>query len=186
MEPSKLTRANHGERSLMAPVTWEHDIPAPATLSSAEGTERTPQFEPAELADFGEGEGERTVVTTAAYELRPRFTGRTRAIAQLQELTDKAFDDGQVGFAVITGEPGMGKSRIVSELIARVRTMHPTTMAIQGVADENAHAYGPVARALTVRFGLRARRGPRRVAATRSRLASRTSCRRPRSRRSRT
>jgi len=135
----------------MAPVTWEHNTPAPGSLSGAEGTERTPQFEP---ADFGEGEEERTVVTKTAYELRSRFTGRSRAIAQLQELTDKAFDEGQVGFAVITGEPGMGKSRIVSELIARVRTVHPTTVAVQGIADENARAYGPVARALTVRFGL--------------------------------
>lgn len=151
MDISKLTRANEGDWTAMSPVTWEGHTPLPPGHPGPDGTDRTPQFEP---ADFGEGEGERTVVTNAAYELRPRFTGRTRAIAQLQELTDKAIDDRQVGFAVIIGEPGMGKSRIVSELAARVRTMHPTAMVFQGIADENAHAYGPVARALTVRFGL--------------------------------
>jgi tetratricopeptide (TPR) repeat protein len=55
---------------------------------------------------------------------------------------------------VITGDPGMGKSRLVSELVARARTMYPNAVVLQGTADENAPAYGPVARALTVRFGL--------------------------------
>ncbi|MDQ3369441.1 MAG: tetratricopeptide repeat protein [Myxococcota bacterium] len=148
----------------MAPLTWDSSTPEPA-VQPAEGTERTPQFEPAELdpGDFGEGDNERTVVTSAAYELRPRFTGRSAAIARLQELTDKAFDtqvtvDPATGnrsvFVVITGEPGMGKSRIISELVARSRTLHPSTVVLQGIADENAPAYGPVARALTSRFGL--------------------------------
>ncbi|MBA3464817.1 MAG: tetratricopeptide repeat protein [Deltaproteobacteria bacterium] len=145
------------------PVTWEPNTPLPATLPTSDGTERTPQFEPADLAGgdgFGESEGERTMVVSAAYELRPKFTGRTRAIAQLQELADKAFDARQIGFAVILGEPGMGKSRMISELIARIRTTHPTAMAVTGVADENANAYGPVARALTTRFSLVAGEDP--------------------------
>ena len=149
----------------MSPVTW--DSGATPHVVPADGTERTPSFSTAELADladlgdgFGEGEGERTVVVSAAYELRPRFTGRTRAIAQLQELADRAFDDRQTGFALVLGEPGMGKSRLVSELVARVRTSHPTVVALTGVADENARAYGPVARALTTRFGLVAGEDP--------------------------
>ena len=138
------------------PVTWENSTPMPQNEG---GTERTPSFELSDLVDldgggFGEGEGERTVVATGMYELRPRFTGRARAIAQLQELADKAFDDKQSGFVVLLGEPGMGKSRLISELVARVRTMHPALLAMTGVADENAAAYGPVARALTTRFGL--------------------------------
>ena len=138
----------------VAPLTWDQNTPAPNAVQTPppiEGTERTPTFEP---ADFGEGEGERTVVTSAAYELRPRFTGRAAAIAKLQELTDTAFENKQLAFAVITGEPGMGKSRMVQELVARARTMHPNVVVLQGVADENAPAYGPIARALTTRFGL--------------------------------
>jgi hypothetical protein len=74
----------------VAPLTWDQNTPAPSaapTPPPMEGTERTPTFEP---ADFGEGENERTVVTSAAYELRPRFTGRAAAIAKLQALTDTA------------------------------------------------------------------------------------------------
>ncbi len=143
------------------PVTWEPNTPLPSALPGPDGTERTPTFDPSELGDgFGEGEGERTMVISSAYELRPRFTGRTRTIARLQELADKAFDTRELGFAVILGEPGMGKSRMISELIARIRTTHPTVVAVSGVADENANAYGPVARALTTRFGLVAGEDP--------------------------
>ena len=147
------------------PVTWEPNTPLPGALPGPEGTERTPTFEAADLIGkdgdgFGESEGERTMVVSAAYELRPKFTGRTRAIAQLQELADKAFDARQIGFAVILGEPGMGKSRMISELVARVRTTHPTVVAVTGIADENSNAYGPVARALTTRFGLGAGEDP--------------------------
>lgn len=146
------------------PVTWEPNTPLPSAMAEPEGTERTPTFEPADLGlggdGFGESDGERTMVVSAAYELRPKFTGRTRAIAKLQELADRAFEARELGFAVILGEPGMGKSRMISELVARVRTTHPTAVAVSGVADENANAYGPVARALTTRFGLVAGEDP--------------------------
>ena len=75
----------------MAPVTWDPNTPLPGAYTSEGGTEPTPTFEP---ADFGEGEGERTVVVSAA--VRPASAvhrPRPRAIAQLQELTDKAFDE---------------------------------------------------------------------------------------------
>ncbi|MGE0401489.1 MAG: tetratricopeptide repeat protein [Kofleriaceae bacterium] len=146
----------------MAPVTLDYNTPLPGALPTKPGedirTEQTPTFEMTDLADlgdgFGEGENERTVVVSAAYELRPKFTGRARAIQQLVELADKAFTQSVTGFAVITGDAGMGKSRMVAELVARLRETHPTTTTLTGIADENAHAYGPVARALTVRFGL--------------------------------
>ena len=148
------------------PLTWDHSGPGlvPSNLrepsaasSSGHIPISTPEvIDPAqtfEPADF-DAEGVRTILTAPAYELRPRFTGRTRAIEQLQELTLKAFDRRGSGFAVVIGEPGMGRSRMINELAARVRVEHPTTRLFQGVADENAHAYGPVARALTVRFGI--------------------------------
>jgi tetratricopeptide (TPR) repeat protein len=139
----------------MAPLTWDRHTPAPNRDQLADtlsGTEPTPTFEPSE---FGEGEGERTVITTASpYDLKSKFTGRTASIRQIEELTAKAFDQRQLAFCVVVGEPGMGKSRIVHELVARTKSMHPNLLVAAGVADENAHAYGPVARALTVRFGL--------------------------------
>ncbi len=157
MDPSNFSRARGASIPFLGtevmPLTWDQSTPMPNATATpnAEGTERTPTFEP---ADFGEGDGERTAITTAAFELRPRFTGRAGAIARLQELTDKAFADHALAFVLVTGEPGMGKSRMISELVARIRTTHPTTVVLTGIADENAPAYGPVARALTVRFGL--------------------------------
>ncbi|MFT3699420.1 MAG: tetratricopeptide repeat protein [Kofleriaceae bacterium] len=105
--------------------------------------------------DFGEGEGERTVITTASYDLKGKFTGRAGAIKQLQDVVAKAFaPNGTLGFAVIVGEPGMGKSRIVSELVTRAKQQHPGMTVLAGIADDHAHAYGPIARALTTRFGV--------------------------------
>ena len=109
----------------VAPLTWDQNTPPPAPppVETGNGTERTELVDPAS-SDFGvEAEAERTVVTGAAYELRPRFTGRQASIAKLQELVDAAFEKKNLAFAVITGEPGMGKSRMVAELVARARTM---------------------------------------------------------------
>src|SRR5262245_9705897 len=94
--PGRPTPLTSITRVDVAPRTWDQVRPP-----APEGTEETPAFEP---ADFGDSE--RTLITTS-YELRPRFTGRSSAIARLQELIDKAFDDRELAFAVITGEPGM-------------------------------------------------------------------------------
>jgi len=161
MESSKIASALGADGMLMSPLTWDRHTPAPGTkpLENPDGvgTEPTPMFEPADLAadEAFEGESERTMITTVApYDLRPKFTGRAEAIRVLQQLTDKAFKDKEIAFAVVVGEPGMGKSRILGETIARAKATHPNIHVLQGIADENAHAYGPIARALTVRFNL--------------------------------
>ncbi|HEY0479450.1 MAG TPA: tetratricopeptide repeat protein [Kofleriaceae bacterium] len=134
-------------------------------ISTPEVIDHSASFEP---ADF-DAEGVRTILTAPSYELRPRFTGRGKALGRLLELTGKAFESRELGFAVVIGEPGMGKNRMIHELAARIRVEHPTTRLFQGVADENAHAYGPVARALTVRFGIAAGEDP---AASRDKIAA--------------
>jgi tetratricopeptide (TPR) repeat protein len=162
------------------PLTWDHSgpglVPSSARepssagssghipISTPEVTDRSQPFEPAEF----DAEGVRTIITPPAYELRSRFVGRARAMAELQDLAARAFVHRQSGFAVVIGEPGMGRSRIISELAARIRVDHPTTRLFQGIADENAHAYGPVARALTARFGIIAGEDP---AVSRDKLA---------------
>ena len=159
MEPSNEWGARQrAEWTVVAPLTWDHHTPVPKRSPTEPGsgseldTKPTPVFEP---GDFGEGEGERTVITTAAYELKPRFTGRAASIKLLADLVAKAFGkDGKLGFAVIVGEPGMGKSRILGELIARAKVQNPNVLVLSGLADENSHAYGPIARALTARFGV--------------------------------
>ena len=150
----------------MAPMTYDRPSPASGvSVPPAEGTERTPLFEAADVHggaagdgddddSFGEGDGEKTQIVSAAYELRPRFTGRSGAITRLQALLDQAFDQRQLGFAVIVGEPGMGKSRILGELSTRLKAQHPDALILSGAADENASTYGPISRALTVRYGI--------------------------------
>ncbi len=136
----------------MAPLTWDHHtpIPKPDPTSAELDTNPTTTFEP---ADFGESEAERTVITTAKYDFKPKFTGRTASIKQLQDLVDRAFTpNGTLAFAVVIGEPGMGKSRIIGELIARARSAHRDLLVVSGIADENSHAYGPISRALSARF----------------------------------
>src|SRR3569623_2055186 len=148
-----------GWENLMAPLTWDRHTPVaptrPKTIDPDLDGLDTNQFEAVEPGmDFGEGEGERTVITTASYDLKPKFTGRAAAIAQLQSIVAKAFaPNGTLGFAVIVGEPGMGKSRILHELIGRSKAQHPGLVVLAGIADENSHAYGSIARALTSRAG---------------------------------
>ncbi len=156
METSKFRGARDASHASVVygevemPLTWDQSSPVPTQPGvPAEGTERTPTFEP---ADFGEGE--QTVVTGTGFDLKAHYTGRSGAIAKLEKTIDKAFAERDVAFVLVTGEPGMGKSRIISELGVRVRTEHPTALVMTGIADENAPAYGPVSRALTVRFGL--------------------------------
>src|SRR3569623_633320 len=149
-----------GWENLMAPLTWDRHTPVaptrPKTVDPDLDGLDTNQFEAVEPGmDFGGGEGERTVITTASYDLKPKFTGRAAAIAQLQSIVAKAFaPNGTLGFAVIVGEPGMGKSRLLHELSGRSKAQHPGLVVLAGIADEISHAYGPIARALTSRFGV--------------------------------
>jgi tetratricopeptide (TPR) repeat protein len=163
------------------PLTWDLSGPGiaasssthlPAASSSGHIPVSTPevmdQVQAFEPADF-DAEGVRTILMAQSYELRPRFTGRAAALDELAALTDRAFTTRTLGFAVVIGEPGMGKSRLLQELASRTRAEHATTRLFHGVADEHARAYGPIARALTARFGLTPGEEP---AASRARITS--------------
>jgi tetratricopeptide (TPR) repeat protein len=147
MQHSNVSGVDGAWEMPMPPLTWD----SPSVLPSASGSFDivTDQFEP---VDFGDGE--HTSITTVAYDLKPKFTGRTGSIKQLQDLVDVAFQTRSLGFGVVVGEPGMGKSRILAELVARARVTHKQVLVLSGIADEHAHAYGPIARALTARFGI--------------------------------
>ncbi|HTR56374.1 MAG TPA: tetratricopeptide repeat protein [Kofleriaceae bacterium] len=138
----------------MAPLTWDAHTPAPDV--EAGGTEETPTFDAADFPDDeAAASAERTSITRpSAYDLRAQFTGRANAISELSRLLDRACDGGELAFATIVAEAGMGKSRALDELVAQVRASHPDVLVLAGAADEHAHAYGPVARALTAHFGL--------------------------------
>src|SRR5262245_54065087 len=125
-------------------------LQAPEPTSSSI-TEPVPTLEPAEL--FGEGENERTTVTAIPFELKPRFTGRRAAISDLEQMFGRARDSRKLGFALVVGEPGMGKSRLCGELATRAKATSPAGLVIAGAADDSGTPYGLVARALATRFG---------------------------------
>ena len=43
-----------------------------------------------------------------------RFVGRTHEVAALTDLLDRA-SHGRTGFALVSGEPGIGKTRLLTE-----------------------------------------------------------------------
>src|SRR5262245_39758318 len=87
--------------------------PMPVTFPEETTGVKTDQFARFDAGElFGEGENERTQITTVPFELRPRFTGRRAAIVALEEMFAKARSTGALGFALVIGEPGMGKSRL--------------------------------------------------------------------------
>jgi tetratricopeptide (TPR) repeat protein len=132
----------------MAPLTLDDGIaPSESSARLALATEPVPIFDAGEL--FGDGEGEKTVVTAMPFELKPRFTGRRAALDTLKHALDQAIVDKQLAFAVVVGEPGMGKSRLVAELARLARAQ---AKVWTGAADEAA-PYGAVVRLLAQRFG---------------------------------
>ena len=147
----------------MPPLTWDPKTPLPTAAhrdsididvdgSDGVDTRPTPTIE---ASDFGDDEGLQTVVNqAAAYDLKPRFTGRAVTLRRLQEQIDKCFDNRTLAFAIITGEAGTGKSRLIGELIARIKSQHGGVVVLAGADD--GQAYGPIARALASRYGITA------------------------------
>ena len=82
----------------MAPLTWDRPTPPPPTTPFDEGA----WTDEHESVDFGEGA--ETLITTATYDLRPKFTGRSAPMQQLQQLVDRAF--AVRGRGKHPGEPG--------------------------------------------------------------------------------
>ncbi|HVV83816.1 MAG TPA: tetratricopeptide repeat protein [Kofleriaceae bacterium] len=121
---------------------------------------RTDQAEPIErLADLegdvGAESEERTSDHAAAvYDLRSRFAGRAGVLDRLLAMFEGAIRDRGIGFAVVVGEAGMGKSRLVSELARVARDRHPSARVIVATAEEHAPSFAVFARLLAQRFGI--------------------------------
>ena len=60
------------------------------------------------------------------------YVGREDEIARLHKAFDDAVASGQARFVVVVGEPGIGKSRITTELAARVLAENPSVAWRQG------------------------------------------------------
>jgi predicted ATPase len=103
---------------------------------------------------FGDDEGELTQAIPAVYDLRSRFTGRKEALATLERLFTAALTERTLGFAVVLGQPGMGKSRLVGELRAAGPRAHAEVRVLTGAAEEGGGPFHAVGRMLGQRFGI--------------------------------
>lgn len=128
-------------------------------LCAACRTERAPDVDAEELFPDRD-DAEVTTIITMPYELRPAYTGREQALATLSECFTEARDSGELAFAVIIGEPGMGKSRLVKELARRLRRSDPDTRFLKGVTDAGSSAHGAFTQILCRRFGVVTGDGP--------------------------
>ena len=102
---------------------------APARVSASEDSPEAAAGEPA-VPDTG----------------WPLF-GRDAELARLERRLDRAAS-GEAGFAVITGEPGIGKSRLCAELAARARERGAIVLAGRCSQDDGAPPLWPWALAL--------------------------------------
>jgi len=132
------------------PGTGSGDRPS-TSLSS---TEPVPTFEAGDL--FGDGDGERTVVASLPFEIKPRFTGRRAIVDRLEARFDDVLRDRELAFVVVIAEPGMGKSRLVGELGRGALGKDPTTQVLTGAPDETGTPHAAISRILAARFGIQA------------------------------
>ena len=103
---------------------------------------------------FGDGEDELTQAIPAVYDLRSRFTGRKDAIATLERLFAAAIDERTLGFAVVVGQPGIGKSRLLAELGRVARDKAPKVRVLTGAGEDGTGPFHAVGRMLGQRFGI--------------------------------
>ena len=60
------------------------------------------------------------------------LVGRHGELGILQSLYQRSRDDGRVHLVTITGEPGVGKSRLLREFLAEVRDREPRPLVLRG------------------------------------------------------
>src|SRR5690606_13013169 len=78
--------------------------------------------------------------------------GRDEAVQSLSKLWSMA-KTGAGGLATISGEAGIGKSRLVHELSRTARSDGGTTQAFYGNPDRRGSAFGPLIERLRITIG---------------------------------
>src|SRR5690242_2865527 len=78
-----------------------------------------------------------TPITTPTFSQRPALIGRQRELAQLQQRFADAVA-GQMTVALVSGEPGIGKTRLLDEVAARAhaagaRVLHGAATEAEGM-----------------------------------------------------
>jgi len=88
------------------------------------------------------------------FELRAAYTGRAPAVRQLLSVVDRSIKESTLGFALLVGEPGMGKTATVRELARAVGERRPDVRVLVGSADGASVLYAVFGRLLAARFGV--------------------------------
>ncbi len=93
---------------------------------------------------------DKTLVTPMPYALEAPLVGRARELAALREVYRRSCTDLQLSLALVIGDTGMGKTRIVDEFTKRI--VHGDRMVRVLTGSGARTAYAPFARLLEERF----------------------------------
>ncbi len=121
-------------------------------------TEQVPSIDPDQLFVDAD-DRDVTQITTLPYELRPKYSGRRDAIEALMDAYEEARDDSGIAFALLIGEPGMGKTRTVKEFGKRLKKSDQDVRFLQGDGGAGGEL-SAFARILGARFGVTAGEAP--------------------------
>ena len=96
-----------------------------------------------------------TAAVTRRWPSDVPFVGRTAELGMMSAITSSALA-GRSAVASISGEAGIGKSRLVGEAITPLLIARPDTLLLEGVCAPygEANVWWPVAGGLMARFGL--------------------------------
>lgn len=86
--------------------------------------------------------------------IRSPLVGRTRELGELEDILERAIRYGTPQTVTVVGNPGIGKTRIVSELIRRLRSNDRDVRAYRGQTREGSSPYSVISRILKARFGI--------------------------------
>lgn len=86
--------------------------------------------------------------------IRAPMVGREAELSELDEALARALATGQPQTVTVVGGAGVGKTRLVDELLARLRARERRVRCFRGAARETGPAYGVVQRILRARFGI--------------------------------
>lgn len=90
----------------------------------------------------------------AVHGVRSPMVGRTRELAELEETLERAVAYSTPQTITIVGNSGIGKTRLVSELVQRVRKSKPNVRAYRGHTREGGPPHSVFTRILKARFGI--------------------------------
>ncbi|MCB1907148.1 MAG: AAA family ATPase [Rhodocyclaceae bacterium] len=81
---------------------------------------------------------------------RPAFVGRQALLARLEGLVERALQSGVTELALVTGEPGLGKSRLAERLSGSASVRGCVVVSGRAFEAESSRPFGPWADALAI------------------------------------